>query len=223
MKPPIIVVGGVHKGAGKTTLTCFLLGHLPGWGALKVTTTHEGTICPVEASCAACGELQAPYALVRDPAVLQQDGTDTWRLGEAGAARVAWLRSTPQALAAGLAASLPGFAELPGVVVEGTNVARHLGDLYLLAARPPVRRVKPSALATAGRADLAVLNLGPGWQAGGTERLEAELPVFRGPRLVRFRGGETDEPENRALLEEVLRRLSSRSPSGPASPPGKGA
>ena len=46
MSGRIIVVGGVHKGAGKTTLSCFLLKRLPGWGALKVTTTHEGHRMP---------------------------------------------------------------------------------------------------------------------------------------------------------------------------------
>jgi molybdopterin-guanine dinucleotide biosynthesis protein len=207
MATRIVMVGGVHKGAGKTTLTCFLLSRLPGWGALKVTTTHEGTVCPVEASCTACGELVGPYLEVREPGILQQEGTDTWKMGLSGAARVVWLRSTPEALAGALEHALPTFDDLPGVVVEGTNVARHLPGVYVLAARPPVRKIKPSARATAERADLRVLNLLPGWKGGGTDLLESELPAFARPGTLPFRGAEPEAAENSAFLEEVLARL----------------
>jgi molybdopterin-guanine dinucleotide biosynthesis protein len=201
---PTVVVGGVHKGAGKTTLACFLLRGLRGWGALKVTTTHEGIVCPVEASCTACGELQGPYLAVREAAILDQEGTDTWKMGRAGAARVVWLRATPERLADGLRAVLPDFEGLPGVVVEGTNVARHLGELYLLAARPPVRKIKPSARATAARADLAVWNLPP--RSGSVNAaLADELPVFA--RAWPFRGMQPEAAENDLLLREVLGRL----------------
>lgn len=201
------MVGGVHKGAGKTTLSCFLLKRLPGWGALKVTTTHEGTVCPVEASCTACGELTGPFMVVKEPGILQQKGTDTWKMGLAGASRVAWLRSTPEALAEALEGVLPAFDDLPGVVVEGTNVALHLDAVFVLAARPPVRKIKPSARATASRADLPVLNLLPGWKGGGTELLMRELPVFAGERTLPFRGSEPDARENREFFQELLRRL----------------
>jgi hypothetical protein len=200
-----IVVGGVHKGAGKTTLSCFLLRHLPGWGALKVTTTHEGIVCPVEATCTACGELQGPFLLVEERAVLDQDGTDTWKLGRAGAARVAWLRATPEHLGEGLRLALERLRDLPGLVVEGTNVARHAGDLYLLAARPPVRKIKPSARATAVRADLAVWNLRPDDAGDGRALLERELPRFRD--AVPFRGAEPEAPENVALIRWIRRHL----------------
>jgi molybdopterin-guanine dinucleotide biosynthesis protein len=207
MSGRIIVVGGVHKGAGKTTLTCFLLSKLPGWGALKVTTTHEGTVCPVLATCTACGELQGPFMVVREPAIIDEDGTDTWKMGRSGAERVVWLRSTPESLAHALKQVLPEFDDLPGVVVEGTNVARHLGDVYVLAARPPVRKIKPSARATAARADFPVLNLLPGWSGGGTDLLVEELPVFGGDRARRFHGAEPDAPENQALLDELMQHL----------------
>lgn len=207
MATPTIVVGGVHKGAGKTTLSCFLVRNLPGWGALKVTTTHEGTVCPVQASCTACGELTAPYLVVTEREVLDEEGTDTWKLGRAGAARVAWLRATPERLAEGLRRALERFEGLPGVVVEGTNAARHLEGLYLLAARPPVRRIKPSARATAPRAQFAVLNLRPGDTGPGAGNLEQELPVFAGGRAIRFRGAESVAPENDRLLRAVLAGL----------------
>ncbi len=203
----IIVVGGVHKGAGKTTLTCFLLDRLEGWGALKVTTTHEGTVCPVLASCTACGELKGPYMEVRDPAILDESETDTWKMGRSGAARVTWLRSTPEALEESLAQALPRFDDLPGVIVEGTNVARHLGDVYVLTARPPVRKIKPSARATVKEVDIPVLNLRPGWNTGGTELLEAELPAFAQGQAMPFRGAEPEARENDALFAEIMKRL----------------
>ncbi len=207
MSQRVIMVGGVHKGAGKTTLTCFLLDQLPGWGALKVTTTHEGTVCPVEASCTACGELVGPFMAVREAGILDQKGTDTWKMGLSGASRVIWLRSTPEALAGALEQVLPEFDDLPGVVVEGTNVARHLDGIYVLAARPPVRKIKPSARATASRVDMPVLNLRPGWKDGGTELLMQELPVFAGDGTLPFRGAEPDAGENQSFLQDLLRRL----------------
>ena len=205
MAPVLIVVGGVHKGAGKTTLSCFLLSHLSGWGALKVTTTHEGTVCPVEATCTACGEVKGPYLVVRDRTILDEEGTDTRKMRDSGAARVIWLRATPEHLAEGIELVLPELGDLPGIVIEGTNVARHRGDIYLLAARPPVRKIKPSARATAARADLRVLNQRPGWIGGGTDLLEHELPQFRD--AVSFRGKEPDAPENAALLRDIQQRL----------------
>ena len=207
MTIPTVVVGGVHKGAGKTTLSCLLVGNLPGWGALKVTTTHEGSVRPVEATSTACGELKSPFLVVHDRGVLDETGTDTWKLRQAGAVRVAWLRATPEHLARGLEHALRGFEDLPGVVVEGTNVARHMGDLYLLAARPPVRKIKPSARATAGRADLAVLNLCPGDSGGGVELLERELPVFAGEKRLRFRGAEPGAPENAEVVRIVREKF----------------
>lgn len=207
MAQRIIVVGGVHKGAGKTTLACFLLKHLPGWGALKVTTTHEGVICPVDAACTTCGEVRGPYELLLDPAVLLRAATDTWKMTRAGASGVAWLRATPPHLAEGLRAGLEALAGLPGVVVEGTNAARCLDGVYLLAARPPVRRIKPSARDTAGRVDLPVLNLPPGWLGGGTDLLAQELPAFRGEAAHPFRGADEGAGDNLRLLDEVRRRL----------------
>jgi molybdopterin-guanine dinucleotide biosynthesis protein len=207
MGQPIVVVGGVHKGAGKTTLSCFLLGHLKGWGALKVTTTHEGKVCPVLASCTACGEIDGPYIVERQAAVLEREGTDTWKMVRSGASRVVWLRATPAHLEAGLADAMRDFQDAPGIVVEGTNAARHIGDIYLLAARLPVRKIKPSARETEARADLPVLNLSPGWVRGGTDLLEAEIPAFRGGRPLPFHGLEAGDPDNDALLQEVLRRL----------------
>jgi len=120
---------------------------------------------------------------------------------------VAWLRSTPEALAEALEDALPAFDDLPGVVVEGTHVALHLDAVFVLAARPPVRKIKPSARATASRADLPVLNLLPGWKGGGTELLMRELPVFAAERTLPFRGSEPDARENREFFQELLRRL----------------
>jgi hypothetical protein len=207
MEPAIVIVGGVHKGAGKTTLAGFLLERLAGWGALKVTTTHAGTVCPVEASCTACAELRGPFEVIRDRTVLDEQETDTWRLARRGAARVRWLRATPGHLGDGLREALAELGDLPGIVVEGTSAARHLDGLYLLAARPPVRRVKPSARDTWPRAQLAVLNLAPRWLGGGTELLEREIPIFATRSAWRFHGAEPTSPDNDRLMTEVRRRL----------------
>jgi molybdopterin-guanine dinucleotide biosynthesis protein len=206
MQPPIVVVGGVHKGAGKTTVACHLLGQLAGWGALKVTTTHEGTICPVDAACTTCGEVKGPFEVVVDPGILWTPGTDTWKLARAGARRVVWLRATAVGLEAGLVGALARLDDLPGVVVEGTNAARYLDGIYVLAARPPVRKIKPSARDTAALADLTVLNLPRGWVGGGLDLLHQELPIFRVGSL-HFRGDEPRAAANAALADAVQEQL----------------
>ena len=216
MQPPIVVIGGVHKGAGKTTLACHLLAQLTGWGALKVTTTHEGTICPVDAACTTCGEVKGPFEVVVDPEVLGMPGTDTWKLARSGARRVVWLRATAGGLEAGLDEALARLADLPGVVVEGTNAARYLDGVYVLAARPPVRKIKPSARETAARADLTVLNLTRGWIGGGLDLLHQELPIFRASPL-QFRGDQPAAAANRALVDAVLERLHACGPTGTPS------
>ena len=124
-----------------------------------------------------------------------------------GAARVVWLRATPEHLDEGLARVLPDFDGLPGIVVEGTNVARYRGDVYLLAARPPIRKIKPSARATLERADWTVLNLREGWTGGGTELLEQELPAFFSRPPLPFRGMQPEAEENRALAARVKAAL----------------
>jgi hypothetical protein len=165
----ILAVGGCCSGVGKTTLMCRILENLPRWGALKVSPLH--------------GEvthgLEGPYRI--DTGAVQPSG-DSDRYRAAGAARVAWLRSRRDSLGTALGDALGGFADLPGVVVEG-NAAALAGspDGIVLVARSGQREIKDSAVTVARRADWVVLNRptddGTGSDPHETSRLEKALGV----------------------------------------------
>ena len=102
---PIIQVAGSCRGCGRTLLVERLLGHLPGWGALKITIVGDPDGHP--------GEALPPgkkWALVTDRATLAQSGTDTARYLAAGAGQAVWLRV--------------GEKELPLALVEALRPLR---------------------------------------------------------------------------------------------------
>ena len=58
--------------------------------AVKFTTTEDVfERCPRGTPCVVC-DIDVPFRIVDDPAVLAEAGTDTDRLGRAGARRVLW-------------------------------------------------------------------------------------------------------------------------------------
>lgn len=165
----ILAVGGCCSGVGKTTLMCRILESLPRWGALKVSPVH--------------GELshglEGPYHI--DAGAGHASG-DSGRYRAAGAARVAWLRSRRAVLETALDDALDGFADLPGVLVEGNAAALASDpDAVVLVARAGQREIKDSAVAVARRANWVVLNRsaddGAGPESGETSRLEEALGV----------------------------------------------
>jgi hypothetical protein len=154
----VLGVGGCSSGVGKTSLICRLLESLPGWGALKTTPVHRRP-CPDPATCPACHGLEGRWQIRTDPAYLLRERSDTFRYREAGAARIAWLKSRPDDLGAGIEEAIGLFSGLPGVLVEGNSFTRHLSPHRLaIVARAGLREIKPSALALLGRADTVLLN-----------------------------------------------------------------
>jgi molybdopterin-guanine dinucleotide biosynthesis protein len=182
-------VAGWRSGAGKTTVVCALLEALDGWGALK-TSTH-----------AVPSAGHGPPGVVTDPAVLAKPGSDTARYLAHGAARVAWLRATPESLERDLPEALERFEGLPGVLVEGNSPwAFRRGDrLVLVVGRGTTDRVKRSAAVLARDADLAVLDRGP----GGDQR-DRWLDRFA-PEVTRLRA-DLGSPDG-AGLDEVVRQV----------------
>lgn len=139
-----IHIAGNRSGVGKTTLVEAALTALPGWGAIKLSTHDDAR--------------HGPPALVRDPAVLGREGTDTARMLSAGAAWVAWIRATPGTLADLVADAIEAASALPGVVVEGASWWRLRRDGPLIViVEDDGAPSKPGASDLAAAADLVVV------------------------------------------------------------------
>lgn len=153
---PIITVSGAHSGSGKTTLIEALLKSLKGWSALKVTLTHREGECPVHKGCHTCDELDSGFSIVRDKKIIQTKGKDTARFKQAGAKRVLWLRSSPEALEQGIKQALSLFQRAKGLIIETNSALRYLKpDLAILVKRKD-SILKPSAREILERIDLTL-------------------------------------------------------------------
>jgi molybdopterin-guanine dinucleotide biosynthesis protein len=197
----VLGVGGCCSGVGKTTLICRLLEVFSGWGALKVSPAHRDPASRSGASLIDHG-LEGTYRIDTDPG---EPGSDTGRFRAAGAARVAWLRSTPERLGFALDEALAGFTGMPGVVVEGNAPARERPPaLLLMVARVGQREVKPSARALVDRTDWVVLNRVRG---GDTtlepdSGLEIERQLGRTPGFV-IDATAPDDPGTAEFLDAI--------------------
>src|SRR6188508_903438 len=88
----IVSVSGACSRAGKTAVAEAFLRAVPAGtaAAVKFTTTEDVfERCPRGSVCIVC-DIDVPFRIVRDPAVLAEAGTDTARLAAAGATEVVW-------------------------------------------------------------------------------------------------------------------------------------
>src|SRR5712691_5605673 len=88
----LISISGACSRSGKTAAAVSLLGALPAGRAAAVQfTTTEDVFkrCPRGTTCIVC-DIDVPFRIVDDAAVLDEAGTDTARLADAGASRVVW-------------------------------------------------------------------------------------------------------------------------------------
>jgi len=178
-----IAVAGACSRAGKTAAAVSVLHALPPASAtaLKFTTTDDVfERCPRGSPCVVC-DIDVPYRIVEDEAVLRQAGTDTDRLAAAGAARVVWAiakRGAAETAWRAVAARVGSSA----LVIEGSTVvdlARP--DLLLFVVHPFLSpaRWKPTTPDLLGRADVVVVNL----PAGESREPAAEvMQALLGPR-----------------------------------------
>jgi hypothetical protein len=120
-----ICVAGAMSRAGKTAFSAKLLARLPGWYACKVTTCLErpGQPCPRgnEDGCGVCGRLSRPYEIDEEPGGPETAAKDTGRLRAAGAARVLWVRTRPEALDTSIRRALEMLRDARGPP-EGNHV-----------------------------------------------------------------------------------------------------
>jgi hypothetical protein len=161
----LIGVSGACSRAGKTALAVTLLRALaPGPRlAVKFTTTDDVfERCPRGTSCVVC-DIDVPFRIVTDPAVLAEPGTDTARLFEAGASRVLWVIARRGAVREAWRVACTLLEGWRGdIVMEGstiTDVARP--DMSLFVAHPFLdpSRWKAGSEPLIRAADRVVVNL----------------------------------------------------------------
>lgn len=165
MAPVVVSVAGATSRAGKTALAESCLAALPRGSAtaVKFTTTEDVfERCPRGTTCTVC-DLDQPWRLVVDPAVLGVRGTDTERLTRAGARRVVWViarRSAARDAWLEVAAGLEG-----PVVMEGSSVVDFAEPrvlLFVVHPRLDPERWKPGSASLIRRADVVIVNSAEG-------------------------------------------------------------
>jgi len=185
----LISVAGACSRSGKTALAVTLLRALPsGAAAVKFTMTDDVfERCPRGTPCVVC-DITVPYRIVEDPKVLCEAGTDTARLGEAGARPVLWAIAKHSAATAAWERVRMRFAAEETVVMEGsTIVSLSSPGLCLFVVHPflPPERWKPTSAALLERADAVVVNRPQSERRGPSRAVLAELARLRGKDDVR--------------------------------------
>ena len=184
-KMKTIVVAGTHSGIGKTLLVEELLHTLPKWSALKVTVSpalllRRGGVkrknnCPRSRNnlhlfrsrnnlhlfrsrnkCNICAELKKDFEIIEDKKVINQKGTDTARLRQAGAKKVVWLKTTLSGLKAGLKKALYQLKDSEGVVIEGTTVLRYIRPDLAIYLKDNTVNLRMAARQAQRKADIII-------------------------------------------------------------------
>jgi hypothetical protein len=159
----VLCVAGACSRAGKTALAATLLasGRPGSTVAVKFTTTEDVfERCPRGTTCIVC-DIDVPFRLVEDPAVLGEPGTDTARLGQAGAARVIWTIAKASHAPAAWRATFERLRGAGRVVIEGSTVVELARpDALLFVAHPflSTARWKPTSGPLIAQADAVVVN-----------------------------------------------------------------
>ena len=96
------------------------------------------------------------YDIIIDRKIINQKGTDTARLKEAGAKKVAWLKSTLGGLEKGLKKAFLKLKDSEGIIIEGTSVVRYINPDLVIYLRDGSRDLKPSAKEAQRKADIII-------------------------------------------------------------------
>jgi hypothetical protein len=159
----IVSVSGACSRSGKTALAVSVLRALgPGAAAAVKFTTTEDVFerCPRGTPCIVC-DIDVPFRIVDDPAVLGEAGTDTERLGAAGAVRVVWTIAKAAAVGAAWTAVRLRLASHPLLVMEGSTIVQTARpDVLAFVVHPFLspERWKPGAQALLAAADVVAVN-----------------------------------------------------------------
>lgn len=159
----LVSVAGACSRAGKTALAESLLRVAPVGqaAAVKFTTTDDVfERCPRGTPCVVC-DIDVPFRLVQDARVLDEPGTDTARLRQAGASQVLWTIARRGSVDLAWQATCRLLSPIACVVMEGSSIVDVAQpDLLLFVAHPFLlpERWKPQSQALVARADIVVVN-----------------------------------------------------------------
>ena len=144
-QPVVIGIGGYASNVGKTTLLCELLRAFPGWEAIKTTRGHYRS-CGKDPHACCVSHLLGEEPLVRSGRKeTYEEGKDTGRYWDAGAAEVHWVIATDAQLDKGIQLALQRVNSV-GVFVEGNSFAEFVKtDCMLMVRRADDHRIKKSA------------------------------------------------------------------------------
>jgi len=181
-----VIVGGPHSGVGKT-LACeralqalaplrfgaikltvadgeFDKGHDHGAAALRIA--DAAGICGRGASCGVCETVSAsvPSRVVTSEGAILKEGTDTWRLSQAGAIAVAWVITLRDAAVDAIERAerhlIAQGAE--HMLIEGTTALDWIQPTAsVMVAADPGRRWKKVALERIASCDIVLRNALP--------------------------------------------------------------
>jgi molybdopterin-guanine dinucleotide biosynthesis protein len=153
-----VAIGGFTSNAGKTTLVCELLRHLPGWEAIKQTRGHYRSCGKDPHACCVSHLLGDAPVLRSGRAATYAPGKDTGRYWDAGAANVHWLIATDKQVAQGIRQAL-GRVRASGVLVEGNSFQSHVHvDFAIMVVPPVIKQIKPTARRALARCDALYLH-----------------------------------------------------------------
>jgi len=159
----LVSVSGACSRSGKTALAVTLLRALSARrvAAVKFTTTDDVfERCPRGTPCVVC-DIDVPFRIVGDPATLGEAGTDTDRLGRAGAERVVWAIAKDTAVRPAWAVVRRMIAHAEVTVMEGSSIVPVAQpDLRLFVAHPFLspERWKPTSGPLIAQSDVVVVN-----------------------------------------------------------------
>lgn len=162
---PVIVVAGVTSGAGKTSLAetiTKILSELIPTAAAKITVTHGERGCPHGGKgCDVCGSLGGQYQVIARSSIIEQPGTDTARLSQAGAFKVLWAITREEFVSDCWREMLSLTGGAQAMVVESNTLALTIKPKLTLMLVDPTasRRLwKPSAEGLIASADFLIFN-----------------------------------------------------------------
>ena len=181
----LVSVSGACSRSGKTALAVTFLRALPPGraAAVKFTTTEDVfQRCPRGSPCVVC-DIEVPFRIVTDARTLDEPGTDTERLGRAGAARVVWAIARESASRAAWADVRTMIAGHALAVMEGsTIVPLARPDLRVFVVHPFLspERWKPTSPALIAASDLVVVNRPSGERRAPSHEVLSALRACRG-------------------------------------------
>jgi hypothetical protein len=183
----LLSVSGACSRSGKTACAVSLLEALPrgAAAAVKFTTTEDVfERCPRGTPCVVC-DIDVPFRIVEDPAHLSEPGTDTDRLGRAGARLVLWVITKRHAMERAWQAVRARIEGEAFVVMEGSTVvslARPERNVFVVHPFLSPERWKPTSGPLLAAADLVVVNRPSAESRPPAPEVVAEVERHRGGR-----------------------------------------